>query len=142
MKEDAGAVMLKATEATGVGLDRLNLGVVALGYGVGDRMCEVSQDVGEVSFERLGNGLDLGEAGGGNTAKPLGEKVRAPRCVRLSPKLERNPEGGGASFVNSAMQATGALITRVLGRIKKQSGRNPVMCFPITSRPRFQGGFV
>jgi hypothetical protein len=32
MKEDAGAVMLKATEATGVGLDRLNLGVVALGY--------------------------------------------------------------------------------------------------------------
>ena len=43
MKEDAGAVMLKATESTGVGFNRLNLGVEALGDGVGDRMNEVSK---------------------------------------------------------------------------------------------------
>ena len=40
--------MLKATEATGVGLDRLNLGVESLGDGVGDRMDEVCQDVGQM----------------------------------------------------------------------------------------------
>jgi len=41
-KQDSGAVVFEVTEAAGVGLEGLNLGVEALGQCVGDLVLEVS----------------------------------------------------------------------------------------------------
>ena len=42
-EEDSGAVVFEATEATGIGFDRLNLGVEAFGEGVGYAVPEVGE---------------------------------------------------------------------------------------------------
>jgi hypothetical protein len=47
-KEDAGAVVFEAAEATGVGLDGLDLGVEALGQRVGDAMPEVGEQAAQM----------------------------------------------------------------------------------------------
>jgi len=88
VKEDARAIVDEAAEPSGVGFDGLDLGIEALGNRVGDRMHEVGQQVGQMFFERGGDGLDLGEAGANDTAMPVLEESGAVGGVGLRPEFE------------------------------------------------------
>ena len=57
MEVHGGLEVIGIAEATGSLLDRGDLGVQALGHGVGDAVAEVGHDVAQVSGDHLG-GLD------------------------------------------------------------------------------------
>ena len=92
-EENACTVVFEATEAAGVGLDRLYLGVKALGEGVGDRTPEISEQVHQMSFDGAGDFLHRLEFAAHGGVIPLREKTLAGGVVQLVPKLERIAEG-------------------------------------------------
>lgn len=58
-EEDTSSVVEEISEASGIGLDRLDLGVEALCYGISDRKAHKVQEALEVALEHLGDRLDF-----------------------------------------------------------------------------------
>ena len=65
--------MFPVPESVGHLLDRLDLGIQALGHGVRDPVGEVGQDVWEMALNRLGRFDDGNQAGMGRPEVPSDE---------------------------------------------------------------------
>ena len=88
MEEDADAVVLEISESSGIGLDTLDLGVQALGYGVRDPMPEVVDQPPEVapqSSRDLDDGLKL---------RMRGPMIPVPKVARSRARPRALPEAG------------------------------------------------
>ena len=116
MKQDARTVVDEAAEAPSVRLDGLDLGIESLGNRVGDRMHEVSQQVGQMFFECRGHRLDLGQTGAHDTAMPVLEEFGAVCGVGLRPALEElfflAPGFGGLQIDLQQFRKAGLLALR------------------------------
>jgi len=113
-KEDAGAVVFEAAEAAGIGLDGLDLGVEALGEGIGDRVLEVRQKIHQMAFEGAGHGHHLRQTAALDGAVPLGEEAFAAGRVRLPPELQHlllvQPGPGGLQVHFQQLGAAGLML--------------------------------
>lgn len=54
-EENAGPVVGKRPESTGIGFDGLDLGVETLGNSIGNRVAQVGDDILEMAFDHAGD---------------------------------------------------------------------------------------
>ena len=80
-EENASSVVEEVAEASGIGLDRLDLGVEAFCHGISDRKAHKVQKALEVAFEHLGDRLDFMQSAADRPSIPFLKDAFVPQAL-------------------------------------------------------------
>jgi len=116
---DGVAEAVTVAEASSSGLDPLDLGVEALGAGIGDAEDNGGEDAFEVTLDHAGNGLDGLKTTANRPGVPAQPRLASPAPVAVAPKLHRQgldgPSSGRVQHARAQwLKSRPALLTEVI----------------------------